>query len=151
MRPATSLLRSPNGMRASSLLGMRLRALREQKGFSQGDMESRTGLLRCYISSVEHSHTVPSIDTLEKIARALNVPIASLFHEDSDAGFRKPQIMRRTNPRSAGGSAEDRRFLRLLRRHVHHLDDQNRGLLLFLARTMARMAADEKARKGNET
>ena len=46
-------------------------------------MEQRTGLLRCYISSVEHSHTVPSIDTLDRIARALEVPLHSLFCDGS--------------------------------------------------------------------
>src|SRR5260370_30788469 len=100
MRSATSLLRSPNGMRASSLLATRLRALREQKGFSQGDLEERTGLLRCYISSVEHSHTVPSVDTLDRIARALDVPLHSLFCDGSEALLRLPRLFRKTNPRS---------------------------------------------------
>jgi len=144
MRPATSLARSPNGMRASSLLGMRLRALREQKGFSQGDIEERTGLLRCYISNVEHSHTVPSVDTLDRIARALEVPLHSLFCDGSKARLRIPQLLRKANPRSE----EDRRLLRLLRKHVRYLNDQHRSLLLFLARTMARMASAEKARNG---
>ena len=52
----------------------RLRELREQKNLSQGDIEKRTGLLRCYISRVENGHTVPAIETLEKLARALEVP-----------------------------------------------------------------------------
>jgi len=47
----------------------RLRALREEKKLSQGDIEKRTGLLRCYISRVENGHTVPAIETLEKMAR----------------------------------------------------------------------------------
>lgn len=131
-------------MRASSLLGVRLRALREQKGISQGDMEERTGLLRCYISSVEHSHTVPSVDTLDRIARALDVPLHSLFCDGAEARLRMPRLAGKANPRSE----EDRRFLRLLRRHVRHLNDHHRGLLLFLARTMARMAPAEKARTG---
>jgi transcriptional regulator with XRE-family HTH domain len=144
MRSATSLVRSPNGMRASSLLGMRLRTLREQKGFSQGDLEERTGLLRCYISSVEHSHTVPSVDTLDRIARALEVPLHSLFCDCAEARLRMPRLAGRANPRSE----EDRRFLRLLRRHVCYLNDQHRSLLLFLVRTMARTASAEKARNG---
>jgi transcriptional regulator with XRE-family HTH domain len=41
------------------IIGVRLRELREQKQFSQGDIEKRTGLLRCYISRVENGHTVP--------------------------------------------------------------------------------------------
>ncbi len=53
------------------IIGDRLRALREEKKLSQGDIEKRTGLLRCYISRVENGHTVPAIETLEKLARAL--------------------------------------------------------------------------------
>jgi transcriptional regulator with XRE-family HTH domain len=60
------------------VIGDRLRELREAKMLSQGDIERRTGLLRCYISRVENGHIVPSVDTLEKLARALEVPISTL-------------------------------------------------------------------------
>ena len=56
------------------LIGERLKDLRDQKKVSQGDVEKRTGLLRCYISRVENGHTVPSVETLEKMARALEIP-----------------------------------------------------------------------------
>ena len=46
-------------------LAARLRDLREAKRLSQGDVEQRTGLLRCYISRVENGHTVPALETLE--------------------------------------------------------------------------------------
>jgi transcriptional regulator with XRE-family HTH domain len=59
----------------------RLRELREYKHLSQGDIEKRTGLLRCYISRVENGHTVPALETLEKFARALEVPLYQLFYE----------------------------------------------------------------------
>jgi transcriptional regulator with XRE-family HTH domain len=62
------------------VIGDRLKELREVKMLSQGDIEKRTGLLRCYISRVENNHTVPSVDTLEKLARALEVPMYQLFH-----------------------------------------------------------------------
>ena len=62
------------------VIGDRLRELRESKMLSQGDIEARTGLLRCYISRVENGHTVPSVDTLEKLARALEIPMYQLFH-----------------------------------------------------------------------
>src|SRR5258707_5469062 len=62
------------------LVGNRLRELRESKNLSQGDIEKLTGLLRCYISRVENGHTVPAIETLEKMARALEVPRYRLFH-----------------------------------------------------------------------
>jgi transcriptional regulator with XRE-family HTH domain len=63
------------------LIGERLRALREEKNFSQGVIEKRTGLLRCYISRVEIGHTVPAVETLEKFARALEVPMCQLFYD----------------------------------------------------------------------
>ena len=65
------------------VIGDRLRALRDQKHLSQGEIEKRTGLLRCYISRVENGHTVPTVETLEKMARALEVPLYQLFY-DSD-------------------------------------------------------------------
>ena len=57
------------------IIGDRLREIRIEKDLSQGDIEKRTGLLRCYVSRVENGHTVPSIETLEKMARALGVPL----------------------------------------------------------------------------
>jgi transcriptional regulator with XRE-family HTH domain len=62
------------------IIGDRLRALREEKRFSQLEIEMRTGLLRCYISRVENGHTVPAVETLEKFARALEVPMYRLFY-----------------------------------------------------------------------
>ncbi len=66
------------------IIGDRLRALREDKKLSQGDIEKRTGLLRCYISRVENGHTVPAIETLEKMARALEVPLYQLFYDGEE-------------------------------------------------------------------
>jgi transcriptional regulator with XRE-family HTH domain len=57
------------------VIGERLKELRELKKLSQGDVEKRTGLLRCYISRVENGHTIPSVDTLEKMSRALEIPM----------------------------------------------------------------------------
>src|SRR4051812_24036923 len=69
--PDSCMLRGRSGM----VIADRLWALREQKKFSQGDIEKRTGLLRCYLSRLENGHTVPAIETLEKMARALEVPL----------------------------------------------------------------------------
>jgi transcriptional regulator with XRE-family HTH domain len=63
-------------------IGTTIRAHRLQKGLSQGDIEKKTGLLRCYLSRVENGHTVPSLDTLSKIAGALDLPIAQFFADD---------------------------------------------------------------------
>jgi transcriptional regulator with XRE-family HTH domain len=63
------------------LIGKRLRKLREEKNLSQGDVEDRSGVLRAYISCMEHGHVTPTIQTLEKIAGALEVPLYHLFYE----------------------------------------------------------------------
>ena len=82
------------------IIGDRLRALREEKKLSQGDIEKRTGLLRCYISRVENGHTVPAIETLEKMARALEIPMYALFYD----GLEPPQV---PNLLARKSSAED--------------------------------------------
>jgi transcriptional regulator with XRE-family HTH domain len=58
-------------------IGTTIRGHRLQKGLSQGDIEKKTGLLRCYLSRVENGHTVPSLDTLSKIARPSICPSPS--------------------------------------------------------------------------
>ncbi len=81
------------------MIGNRLKELRESKQLSQGDIEKRTGLLRCYISRVENGHTVPAIETLEKMARALEVPMYRLFHDgEVGASIRKLEPAKETSP-----------------------------------------------------
>jgi len=63
------------------IIGERLRTVREHKNLSQGDIENRSGLLRCYISRVENGHTVPAVETLEKFARALGLPLYQLLYD----------------------------------------------------------------------
>jgi transcriptional regulator with XRE-family HTH domain len=63
------------------LIGDRIRAIREAKGLSQGDIEKRSGLRAPYVSRVEHGHTEPSVATLERFARALEVSLFQLFYE----------------------------------------------------------------------
>ncbi len=66
------------------LVGDRLRTVRKEKKLSQGEVEKRTGLLRYYISRVENGHTVPSIETLEKLARAFEIPLYQLFYDEEE-------------------------------------------------------------------
>jgi transcriptional regulator with XRE-family HTH domain len=79
----------------------RLRALREEKKLSQGDIEKRTGLLRCYISRVENGHTVPAIETLEKLARAMEIPMYQLFYD----GEEPPKLSRSGSPQTISPGA----------------------------------------------
>ena len=62
-------------------IGKRLQQLRTIKKLSLGDIEKRTGLLRCYVSRVENGFTIPSLETLEKFAKAFEVPLYLLFYE----------------------------------------------------------------------
>ena len=118
------------------LIGDRLRALRKQKKLSQGHIEKRTGLLRCYVSRVENGHTVPSVSTLEKWARALDVPLYQIFYEGENPPA-PPQPIK-TNGRLWGVDGADSRFLMQLRRALSHTKETDRQLLLAMARKLAR-------------
>src|SRR6202795_5228651 len=121
------------------IIGERLRALREGKKFSQGDIEKRTGLLRCYISRVENGHTVPAIETLEKMARALEVPMYRLFY-DGEEPPKLPNLPKRKSSDDIawGSSGKDARFLSKLRRLLGKANDQDRKLILYTLQKMAR-------------
>lgn len=120
------------------LIGDRLRAMREEKNLSQGDIEKRTGLLRCYLSRVENGHTVPTIETLEKIARAFEVPLYQLFYDGEEPPALPNLPKRRTADDIAwGSSGKEARVLALFRRQLSRLGDDDRRLLLYLAQKMA--------------
>ncbi len=120
------------------IIGDRLRALREEKKFSQGEIEKRTGLLRCYISRVENGHTVPAIETLEKLARALEVPLYQLFYDGEEPPELPNLPKRKTADEIAwGSSGKEARFLTKFRRLLGRIDEGDRRLLLYLAQKMA--------------
>jgi len=110
------------------IIGDRLRELREAKKLSQGHIEEKTGLLRCYISRVENGHTVPAVETLEKFARALEIPMCPA-----------PSVASRR--RKTTGTE----ILSKFRRFLGKMDAKNRGILLHTAAKMARPAARQKA------
>jgi|SRR5690242_19643643 transcriptional regulator with XRE-family HTH domain len=120
------------------IIADRLRALRVAKELSQGDMEKRTGLLRCYISRVENGHTVPAIETIEKMARALEVPMYQVFY-DGDKPPELPNLpKRKTSDDIAWGSTgKDARYLSKLRRLLAKTEEGNRKLILYMAQKMA--------------
>ena len=119
------------------LLGERLRELREAKKFSQGDIEKRTGLLTYYISRVENGHTVPSLGTLEKYARALEVPIYQLFYEGEKPTFPKFPKGKTGNGAEWGSSGRDAHTLGLFCRHFNKMKEGDRKLLLTMAQGVA--------------
>ncbi len=132
------------------IIGDRLRALRAEKRLSQGDMEKRTGLLRCYISRVENGHTIPAIETLEKMARALEVPLYQLFYDGEEPPALSTLPKRRTADDIAwGSSGKDARHLNQLRRQLSRMDEEDRRLLLFIARKMSRHVIGRQRARGN--
>ena len=121
------------------VIGTRLRALREERKFSQGDIEKRTGLLRCYISRVENGHTVPSIETLEKLAAALEIPLYQLFYEGEEPPPLPNLSKRRTTEELAldEDAQKELRFFDKVRRLLGRINEQDRQLLLYMAQKLA--------------
>ena len=120
------------------VIGKRLRELRDQKGFSQGDLERKTGLLRCYISRVEHGNTVPSLETLQRFADGLEVPLYQLFYV-AEAGAPTPRLSgRKTLEELVEDSGQpEGRFLLKLRRLTARMKERERGLLVLMAQKLA--------------
>jgi len=120
------------------LIGDRLRELRESKKLSQGDIEKRTGLLRCYISRVENGHTVPAIETLEKLARALEIPLYQLFY-DGEEPPKLPDLLKRKTADDIvwGGSGKHAAYFHKLRRCLSKAAEPDRKLIMAMAQKMA--------------
>jgi len=111
-------------------IGATIRELRLERSMSQGDIEKRTGLLRCYLSRVENGHTVPSLETLQKIASALEIPLGQFFSEEvvKDAyGFSLSQ--------------DEIKSLTQVQRYSAHLNENDRKLLLAMVRKFAATAS----------
>jgi transcriptional regulator with XRE-family HTH domain len=125
--------RTPKVMKSPSTdsnmnIGETIRNYRLQKGMSQGDIEKRTGLLRCYLSRVENGHTIPSLDTLAKIATAMDVPLGQFFNDHHSNG----------NTKNLPPLTEDEvRFLSKVRRYSSNLNDSDRKLVLAMVKKMA--------------
>ena len=120
------------------IISDRLRQLREAKNLSQGDIEKRTGLLRCYISRVENGHTVPAIETLEKMARALEVPLYQLFYDGEEPPKLPNLLKRKTSDEIAwGSSGKNSIYLHKLVKCLSKATDSDRKLLLSMAQKLA--------------
>jgi transcriptional regulator with XRE-family HTH domain len=115
-------------------VGDRLKQFRELRGLSQGKIEERTGLLRCYISRVENGHTVPSVETLEKFACALDMPLYQFLYE----GEKPPKSLKtqaqETNDWASRGKG--RRIFSKLQKALQKMSVQDRALLLCMAANM---------------
>ncbi len=116
-------------------IGEVIRSFRGARGLSQGDIERRTGLLRCYLSRVENGHTVPSLETLAKIAEALEISLADFFPGSETPRDRESQRMLNEL------SQEEIRFLGEIKKYTSTLSDRDRKLVLAMIRNMATVPA----------
>jgi transcriptional regulator with XRE-family HTH domain len=66
------------------IIADRLRSARQQQKLSHGDIEARTGISESYISNVENGQTAPDLETLEKLARGLRVPLHAFFYDGEE-------------------------------------------------------------------
>jgi transcriptional regulator with XRE-family HTH domain len=110
-----------------------LKAIREQKHMSQGDIEKKTGLLRCYISRVENGHTVPAIETLEKLARAMEIPMYQLFYDGEEPPTKRLKLKEKDDWGSTGADAH---MLAKFRRLLGRIKPADLKLLIFMAGKM---------------
>jgi len=124
------------------VIGDRLKQIREMKKMSQGDIEKKTGLLRCYISRVENGHTVPAIETLEKLARAMEIPMYQLFYD----GENPPVLKMPESQRGWGSKGKDARTLDRFRRLLQRTSSADQNLLMFMASKMAQKASRKKSK-----
>ena len=124
------------------ILGDRLRELREQKKLSQRDVEKRSGLICCYISRVENGHTVPAVETLEKFARALEVPMYQLFYE-GDEPPKLPKLPKRKSADDIAWGSEGKEAILLAKfcRLFSRMEERGLGIVLSIAQKMARRKA----------
>ncbi len=133
------------------VIGDRLKTLRESKNLSQGDVEKRTGLLRCYVSRVENGHTVPSLDTLEKFAGSLEVPLYHLMF-DGDKPPAPPKSIKQRTDKSLESSRSGQLLMHKLVPLLAKMSQDDRNLILFMAGRVAkrrdRMKRGRKAASG---
>jgi transcriptional regulator with XRE-family HTH domain len=123
-------------------IGDRLRTLREEKNFIQGEVEKRTGVLRTYVSRLENGHAVPSVETLEKFARALEVPMYQLFYDGEEPPMLPNIQKRKTADDTAWGSTgKDARWLNKFRRLLSRTEERDRKVLIYMAQQLARWKA----------
>jgi transcriptional regulator with XRE-family HTH domain len=121
------------------VIGDRLKELREAKELSQGDIEKRTGLLRCYISRVENNHTVPAVDTLEKLARALEVPMYQLFHAgEASPDVRRSKMKDHDDRDDWGITGRDREYVSTLQKALSKMTSEDQKLLLHMVQKMTK-------------
>jgi len=115
-------------------IGERMRLYRNTRNLSQLEVEQRTGLRRYNISRVENGHTTPTLATVDKITRALGIPLYQLFYECRVSRANAVTLKHRSRrPQSRREDA----YMKRLQRSLIRIPAARRRLLLFLASYLA--------------
>ena len=122
------------------ILSERLRSIREQRNMTQGDIEARTGLKRSYISRLEHGRTIPSLETLEKFAQALEVPLYQFFYdgEEPPKPGSLPHAVQVTDGDHWGRDGQEARYLHRLSILLRRISESDRKMLVHFAGQLIR-------------
>jgi transcriptional regulator with XRE-family HTH domain len=96
-------------------------------------------LLRCYLSRVENGHTVPSLETLAKIAEAMEISLADFFPGTETPRDKETQKM-------LGELSQDEiRFLAEIKKYSTTLSEGDKRLVLAMIRKMATLLPTQAA------
>ena len=134
------------------MIGDRLRDIREQRKLSQGDVEEKTGLLRCYISRVENGHTIPALATIEKLARAFDLPLYQIFYEAEQPPASFVITPDNTGKADWASTRKAARFLHRFQSLLGKMDERDRQLLIgFAHRTTLRKKRNSRAPKSKSS
>ena len=118
------------------LIGQKLKEIREARNMSQVEIAQATGLVQPYVSRVENGHTIPGVETLEKWASALKIPLYQILYDGEEPP--KPlKLSGNSHHDLWGNSGRDSHDLKRLRQYLSKMNDDERDLLLSLAGRMA--------------
>ncbi|HLZ52483.1 MAG TPA: helix-turn-helix domain-containing protein [Candidatus Acidoferrum sp.] len=129
------------------MIGARLKEMRIEKNLSQGDIGKRTGLFRCYVSRVENGHTIPAVETLEKFARALEVPLYLLVYEGTERVIPIARSKQSKNAKVWGNARLESRQLQKLILQLAKMKDSDREFLMAMAVHVSRRGGLRKMKK----
>lgn len=126
------------GVAGVMVIGARLRELREERNLSQGDITDVIGLPRSYISRIENGHAIPSLETLQRLVAALDIPLYRLFYtgEDKTNGLPAQRSLEEL-AKEPGPAGIEARFLIDMRDLTKKLGGTERIFLMDLARKLA--------------
>ena len=88
-------------------LGPRIRTLRQARRVTLRELAERAGVTESFLSQVEREVTSPSIASVQRIARALDLGIADLFVDEVPLGPGRPPAERRRASSTRGSNAVD--------------------------------------------